>query len=156
LCSSSHREETPVTVPLAPDPDPVSDCAAPRLAPTADECDGCLIATCAPSCASQCCCSAATGRHRKARGSTAKEHFCLHQNYSNFRTFCNQTSLHGWQYIAQKHTSAWKHLFWFVIVLMSMGTASFFLYNNTVAFFDATVSTCPVAQNTVILRCNKY
>ena len=53
--------------------------------------------------------------------------------------FCEQTSLHGWQYIAQSHTSNAKHLFWAIIVSLSMATASYFLYNNTVNFLDATV-----------------
>ena len=50
-----------------------------------------------------------------------------------------QTSLHGWQYIAQSHTSNAKHVFWAIIVLLSMATAFFFLYNNTIDFMDATV-----------------
>jgi len=47
--------------------------------------------------------------------------------------------LHGWQYIAQSHSSTAKHLFWGVIVSLSMLTAFFFLYNNTKDFLKATV-----------------
>ena len=58
----------------------------------------------------------------------------------NFSTFCNQTSLHGWQYIAQSHTSSLKHVFWALIVSLSMATAAIFLYNNTMDYLHATVS----------------
>ena len=57
----------------------------------------------------------------------------------NFSTFCNQTSLHGWQYIAQSHTSSLKHVFWALIVSLSMATAAIFLYNNTMDYLHATV-----------------
>ena len=69
-----------------------------------------------------------------------KQPFCLKATVDNFSTFCSQTSLHGWQYIAQKHTSTPKHIFWAVIVSLSMATAALFLYNNTVDYFNATVS----------------
>ena len=59
----------------------------------------------------------------------------------NFSTFCNQTSLHGWQYIAQSHTSSLKHVFWALIVSLSMATAAIFLYNNTMDYLHATVRT---------------
>eukprot|EP00095_Tigriopus_kingsejongensis_P006860 maker-scaffold176_size284796-snap-gene-1.23 protein:Tk06860 transcript:maker-scaffold176_size284796-snap-gene-1.23-mRNA-1 annotation:"conserved hypothetical protein" len=48
-----------------------------------------------------------------------------------FRTFCLQTSLHGWQYIVEKPASAWRNAFWAIIVTLSMVTAGTFLYNNT-------------------------
>lgn len=57
----------------------------------------------------------------------------------SFRTFCNQTSLHGWQYMAQKQTSKAKCVFWVVIVVCSMAIATLFLYNNTMDFMQATV-----------------
>jgi len=57
----------------------------------------------------------------------------------NFSIFCNQTSLHGWQYIAQAHTSSLKHIFWALIVSLSMATAALFLYNNTMDYLHATV-----------------
>ena len=66
---------------------------------------------------------------------------CLRATLANFSTFCRQTSLHGWQYIAQKNGSSAKHMFWAIIVSMSMATAALFLYNNTVDYLSATVST---------------
>ena len=65
---------------------------------------------------------------------------CLRATLANFSTFCKQTSLHGWQYIAQKNGSSAKHMFWAIIVSMSMATAALFLYNNTVDYLNATVS----------------
>ena len=79
-------------------------------------------------------------RKRKKLKSKAKQPFCLKATVENFSTFCSQTSLHGWQYIAQKHTSMPKHIFWAVIVSLSMATAALFLYNNTVDYLNATVS----------------
>jgi len=79
-------------------------------------------------------------RRKRKKLSKPKQPFCLKATVENFSTFCSQTSLHGWQYIAQKHTSTPKHIFWAVIVSMSMATAALFLYNNTVDYFNATVS----------------
>lgn len=67
--------------------------------------------------------------------------FCLRATLNNFSTFCRQTSLHGWQYIAQKNSSRAKHVFWAIMVSMSMATAAVFLYNNTMDYLNATVST---------------
>ena len=75
---------------------------------------------------------------------------CLKVTMENFSTFCQQTSLHGWQYIAQKQTSNMKHVFWAIIVSLSMGTAALFLYNNTMDYLHATVSHCAVAFVSVI------
>ena len=75
---------------------------------------------------------------------------CLKVTMENFSTFCQQTSLHGWQYIAQKQTSNMKHVFWAIIVSLSMGTAALFLYNNTMDYLHATVSL--VRYKRVILR----
>jgi hypothetical protein len=73
--------------------------------------------------------------------------FCLEVTMKNFRTFCQHTSLHGWQYIAQPgrgeagqgKTSTAKHVFWGLIVTLSIVIAMLFLYNNTMDFLDATV-----------------
>jgi hypothetical protein len=65
--------------------------------------------------------------------------FCLRATLANFSTFCQQTSLHGWQYIAQKNSSSAKHMFWAIVVSMSMATAALFLYNNTMDYLNATV-----------------
>ena len=78
-------------------------------------------------------------KSKKVKKVSSHTSFCWNQTKNNFRVFCNQTSLHGWQYIAQKHTSTAKHVFWAIIVFLSMGTAFFFLYNNTMDFMDATV-----------------
>ena len=75
-------------------------------------------------------------RQRRRR---KKKPRCLKVTMENFSTFCQQTSLHGWQYIAQKHTSNMKHVFWAIIVSLSMGTAALFLYNNTMDYLHATV-----------------
>ena len=87
-----------------------------------------------------------------------------------FQAFCNQTSLHGWQYITQRPaegdgfwagerwlihkiqrrhcipfltllSSGFKHAFWSVIVCVAMGCAAIFLYTNTIDFMNATVVT---------------
>ena len=80
--------------------------------------------------------SARTGSRRFRR----RKPMCLGATLANFSTFCRQTSLHGWQYIAQKNGSSAKHMFWAIIVSMSMATAALFLYNNTVDYLNATVS----------------
>ena len=66
--------------------------------------------------------------------------FCLRATLANFSIFCRQTSLHGWQYIAQRNSSSAKHMFWAVVVSLSMATAAMFLYNNTMDYLNATVS----------------
>jgi len=49
-----------------------------------------------------------------------------------FQTFCNQTTLHGWQYIViQEPGHKSRVYFWTFIVTLSMVTAGIFLYNNT-------------------------
>ena len=80
------------------------------------------------------------GRARRKRLKRRGQPFCLRATLANFSTFCQQTSLHGWQYIAQKNSSSAKHMFWAVVVSMSMATAALFLYNNTMDYLNATVS----------------
>ena len=79
------------------------------------------------------------GRTRRKRLKRRGQPFCLRATLANFSTFCQQTSLHGWQYIAQKNSSSAKHMFWAVVVSMSMATAALFLYNNTMDYLNATV-----------------
>ena len=79
------------------------------------------------------------GRARRKRLKRRGQPFCLRATLANFSTFCQQTSLHGWQYIAQKNSSSAKHMFWAVVVSMSMATAALFLYNNTMDYLNATV-----------------
>ena len=86
--------------------------------------------------------SARTGSRRFRR----RKPMCLRATLANFSTFCRQTSLHGWQYIAQKNGSSAKHMFWAIIVSMSMATAALFLYNNTVDYLNATVSSFVVIR----------
>ena len=81
------------------------------------------------------------GRVRRKRFKRRGQPFCLRATLANFSTFCQQTSLHGWQYIAQKNSSSAKHMFWAVVVSLSMATAALFLYNNTMDYLNATVST---------------
>ena len=80
-------------------------------------------------------------RARRKRFKRRGQPFCLRATLANFSTFCQQTSLHGWQYIAQKNSSSAKHMFWAVVVSLSMATAALFLYNNTMDYLNATVST---------------
>lgn len=90
-------------------------------------------------------------RRASARGTgprrfRRRKPMCLRATLANFSTFCRQTSLHGWQYIAQKNGSSAKHMFWAIIVSMSMATAALFLYNNTVDYLNATVSILEVTS----------
>jgi hypothetical protein len=57
----------------------------------------------------------------------------LHVASDGFRTFCEQTTLHGWQYVVGSNDNAnkLKLYFWAVIVCLSMVTAGIFLYYNT-------------------------
>ena len=52
---------------------------------------------------------------------------------TNFKSFCEFTSLHGWHYMVDSECgrSTFKKIFWGFIVIFSMATASFFLYANT-------------------------
>jgi hypothetical protein len=58
-----------------------------------------------------------------------------------FRSFCEQTTLHGWQYIGGSSETAtkFKLYFWAVIVCLSMVTAGIFLYYNTWVGFSLLV-----------------
>ena len=83
---------------------------------------------------------------RTRRRFKRRQPFCLKATLANFSTFCRQTSLHGWQYIAQKNSSSAKHMFWAVVVSLSMATAALFLYNNTMDYLNATVSDLSFTQ----------
>ena len=50
----------------------------------------------------------------------------LDNKQNNFREFCQQTSLHGWQHIQRVHTVKGR-IVWFSIVLASLAVASLFL-----------------------------
>ena len=57
----------------------------------------------------------------------------MHVAGDGFRGFCEQTTLHGWQYVVGSSDTAnkLKLYFWAVIVCLSMVTAGIFLYYNT-------------------------
>ena len=57
----------------------------------------------------------------------------------SFRTYCESTSLHGWQYI-YKGKSEWR-LFWGGMVLASVIVAFFFVFKQATEFTKATVVT---------------
>ena len=58
---------------------------------------------------------------------------------SNLKKYCEQTSLHGWNYIAQDKRE-WK-LVWAFVVLASVAMASTFIYKAAEDFMNSTVVT---------------
>jgi hypothetical protein len=64
--------------------------------------------------------------------------FAMNFVSEGFRSFCEQTTLHGWQYIGGSSETAtkFKLYFWAVIVCLSMVTAGIFLYYNTWVGFE--------------------
>ena len=60
---------------------------------------------------------------------------------TNFKSFCEFTSLHGWHYMVDSECgrSTFKKIFWGFIVIFSMATASFFLYANTWVSFQSII-----------------
>ena len=65
---------------------------------------------------------------------------------SGLKTYCEQTSLHGWYYIASDK-KVWKIL-WSMIVLASIAVASTFIYKAAEEFTKSTVVT--TIQSTTI------
>jgi len=59
---------------------------------------------------------------------------------SSFETFCSCTSLHGWKYLSSNVNRTLK-LGWVLVVLASMGVASFFLSYSLNNFLSSTVQT---------------
>ena len=59
--------------------------------------------------------------------------------FGDLKTYCEQTSLHGWYYIA-KDKKIWK-IVWSVIVLASVAVASLFIYEAAEEFTKSTVVT---------------
>lgn len=57
----------------------------------------------------------------------------------SFKTYCESTSLHGWQYI-YRSKSEWR-LFWGGMVLSSVIVAFFFVFKQASEFTKATVVT---------------
>ena len=59
----------------------------------------------------------------------------------HFNSFCRHTTLHGWQYFAEHSFTRLQKLFWGVIILVSVCTATLIIYNNILIFKNATVVT---------------
>ena len=59
--------------------------------------------------------------------------------YQSFKAFCNQTSLHGWNYICHQNSSKVDKIFWTLIILLSASTAAYFLSKSTIDYQRSTV-----------------
>ena len=59
---------------------------------------------------------------------------------ATFQGFCNQTSLHGWQYLGKGGGTKGK-IEWLFIVLASLGVASVFLFTQAEDFLNRSVVT---------------
>ena len=65
---------------------------------------------------------------------------------SVFKEFCRSTSLHGWQYLSERHyrketTKSVGKFVWSLIVAASIGVASFFLFTSVNDFRSKYVAT---------------
>ena len=59
----------------------------------------------------------------------------------HFNSFCNNTNLHGWQYMAEQRFTKLQKAFWGAILFLSTCCAIILIYNNVVIFQNATVVT---------------
>ena len=59
---------------------------------------------------------------------------------NSFHEFCQQTSLHGWQYLGKGGGTKGK-IVWLFIVLASLGVASVFLFTSAEDFVNRAVVT---------------
>ena len=59
---------------------------------------------------------------------------------NSFHEFCQQTSLHGWQYLGKGGGTKGK-IVWLFIVLASLGVASVFLFTQAEDFLNRSVVT---------------
>ena len=59
---------------------------------------------------------------------------------NSFHEFCQQTSLHGWQYLGKGGGTKGK-IVWLFIVLASLGVASVFLFTQVEDFLNRSVVT---------------
>ena len=59
----------------------------------------------------------------------------------HFSSFCEDTTLHGWQYVDKQTFTKLQKIFWGVILFLSGVGATLFLYDNIVIFKNATVVT---------------
>ena len=74
-----------------------------------------------------------------------------HQGECNsFKEFCDQTSLHGWQYLGKQGGIKGK-VVWFAIVIASLGVASIFLATAAKDFVNRSVVTT-IATTTASLQ----
>ena len=60
---------------------------------------------------------------------------------NSFHEFCQQTSLHGWQYLAKTGSGKKGKIVWLGIVLASLGVASIFLATAANDFSNRSVVT---------------
>ena len=58
---------------------------------------------------------------------------------SNFLNFCNQTSLHGWNFVGKDKIKSCNAIFWISTIFMTFGIGMFWIGFNTKEFFEATV-----------------
>ena len=57
---------------------------------------------------------------------------------SNFSDFCNQTSLHGWNFLGRGRLNSYK-VFWLFTIFLTFGLGMFWIGFNTKEFIEATV-----------------
>ena len=68
----------------------------------------------------------------------------MDQSKSPFTDFCQSTGLHGWQHLSectQGRSGSHGRYFWIVIVVVSIGAASFFLLTSVADFTSKFVVT---------------
>ena len=56
------------------------------------------------------------------------------------RTFCEQTSFHGWNLIALSQFKPGHVVFWLFMIISSFFALSFMVYNNAIDFSEAKVA----------------
>ena len=58
---------------------------------------------------------------------------------SVFTEFCQETSLHGWNFLARRKTFSFHSAFWFLTIISSLGLGTVLITWNTQEFLEATV-----------------
>ena len=58
---------------------------------------------------------------------------------SVFTEFCQETSLHGWNFITRRKTFSFHSAFWFLTIISSLGLGTVLITWNTQEFLEATV-----------------
>ena len=64
-----------------------------------------------------------------------------------FDSFCKYTTLHGWQYMADKSFNRVQKLFWAIVLFISICVATLIIYNSILVFRSATVVTTIETMN---------